>query len=52
MTWKEERMKYEVIVDYKKFLFDDRIEAMDFAEQAYMHSSKPVEVEVKFKEEA
>jgi len=44
-------MKYEVIVDYKKFLFDDRLEAMDFAEQAYLHSSKPVEVDIKLKEE-
>lgn len=43
-------MKYEVTVDYKKFLFDDRLEAMDFAEQAYMHSSQPVDVEVKLKE--
>ena len=42
-------MKDEVTVDYKKFLFDDRLEALDFAEQAYMHSSKPVEVEVKLK---
>ena len=43
-------MKYEVTVDYKTFLFDDRLEAMDFAEQAYLHSSKPVDVEVKLKE--
>ena len=44
-------MKYEVTVDYKKFLFDDRLEALDFAEQAYLHSSRPIDVEVKLKED-
>ena len=29
---------YEVKVDYMKFVFDDRGEAMDFAEMALSHS--------------
>ena len=39
-------MKYLVKVDYKKFLFDDRDEAMDFAEVSKTNSVESVEVEI------
>lgn len=45
-------MKYIVKVDYKYFEFDDRFEALDFADIAIQHSCSPVIVEIEVRKEA
>lgn len=45
-------MKYTVKIDYKYFTFDDRMEALDFADTAYIHADSPVKVEITVFEEA
>lgn len=42
-------MKYLVKVDYKKFQFDDRDAAMDFAEVSKTSSVEPITVEIVLK---
>ena len=46
-------MKYRVTIGYIDVTFDDRMEALDFAEQAKLHSDKDERVNMEFiKEEA
>ncbi len=55
MTWKEEkRMKYRVTIRYIDVTFDDRMEALDFADQAKMHADEdtPVTIELIDEKEA
>lgn len=40
-------MKYRVEVSYIDITFADRMEAMDFADQAKLHADKDVEVTIK-----
>lgn len=44
-------MTFIVSIDYKDFIFHDRLEALDFAETAFNNSAKPTIVSVKLKEE-
>lgn len=41
-------MKYRVSVSYIDVTFDDRMEAMDFAEQAKLHADKETKVTLEF----
>lgn len=41
---KEERMKYKVTIRYIDVTFDDRLEAIDFADQAKMNADEPTRV--------
>ena len=46
-------MKYRVTVKYIDVTFDDRMEALDFADQAKTHAEEDVDVTIKLiKEEA
>lgn len=40
-------MVYVVSINFEKFIFNDRCEALDFAELALIHSVKNTEVEIK-----
>lgn len=42
----EKRMRYIVKIDYKRFYFEDRLDAMMFAETALQASNDDVNVEV------
>lgn len=44
-------MKYIVKVGYKYFTFDDRNEALDFADVAFEHANSPDTVEIEIKRE-
>ena len=44
-------MKYIVEVGYKGFVFDDKTEALTFAETAFNHARSPETVTVKFNRE-
>lgn len=39
-------MKYRVTIGYIDVTFDDRMEAIDFAEQAKLHAEKDMHVEI------
>lgn len=39
-------MKYKVSVSYIDITFDDRMEALDFADQAKLHADKDTVVEI------
>ena len=45
-------MRYIVKIDYKYFTFDDRNEALDFAEMALDNADSPVNVEIEIRKEA
>lgn len=46
-------MKYRVTVNYLDITFADRMEAMDFADQAMLHADEDVRVSIKLiKEDA
>ena len=42
-----EKMKYVVTVRYMNFIFDDRGEALDFADTAFVHVDEPSAVSIK-----
>lgn len=44
-------MKYQVKVDYKRFLFEDRDAALDYAELSKMCSVGSVDVEIELVDE-
>ncbi len=39
-------MKYRVRIDYHDYIFEDRNEALDFAETAFFRSDKPRDVSI------
>lgn len=41
-------MKYRVTIGYIDVTFDDRLEALDFAEQAKLHADKAQNVNMEF----
>lgn len=45
-------MKYLVKIDYKRFIFNDRIEALDFADMAIEHSDASTDVSIEILREA
>ena len=45
-------MKYIVKIDYKYFTFEDRMEALDFADTAFEHANSPVGVVIEVRKEA
>lgn len=42
---------YVVKIDYKDFRFEDRLEAMDFADMAKLHAARLTDVEIELVEE-
>lgn len=39
-------MKYKVTLGYSDFTFDDRMEALDFADQAKLHADEGMRVRI------
>lgn len=39
-------MKYKVTLRYSDFTFDDRMEALDFADQAKLHADEGISVRI------